>query len=114
MLKEKKDKIDHVVNFQIDDDVVVRRISGRVSHPSSGRVYNTYFAPPKVPGKDDVTGEPLVQRGDDKEDVIRKRLSVYHQYADGLIAYYEKKKLVRTVNAQQSIDTVYNQIKKFF
>jgi adenylate kinase len=114
MLNKKKDKIDHVVNFEIDDDVVVRRISGRVSHPGSGRVYNTYFAPPRVPGKDDVTGEPLVQRTDDREDVIRKRLGMYHQYADELVAYYRRKNLIRTVNAQQSIETVYNQIKKFF
>jgi adenylate kinase len=114
MLRVKKDRLHHVINFQIDDDVVIRRISGRLSHPASGRVYNAYFAPPKVPNKDDITGEPLVQRTDDKEEVIKKRLSVYHQYADELIEYYRKKNLVRTVNAQQSIDTVYNYLKTFF
>lgn len=114
MLTENKKKLDSVIQLEVPDEVVIRRISGRYWHPVSGRIYNIYFKPPKVEGKDDVTGEPLVQRSDDKEEIIKTRLGQYHQYADHLLEHYGKQGLVRKINAQQSIETVYNQVKKFF
>ncbi|HPP96548.1 MAG TPA: nucleoside monophosphate kinase, partial [Ottowia sp.] len=67
---------------------IIERMSGRRSHPASGRTYHVKFNPPKVEGKDDVTGEPLVQRDDDKEDTVRKRLEVYSQQTRPLVDYY--------------------------
>ncbi|KAL0490661.1 adenylate kinase [Acrasis kona] len=114
MLKKNNKSLEHVIVLGVEDDVVVKRISGRLSHPASGRIYNKYFRPPKVEGKDDVTGEPLTQRDDDNETAIKTRLDAYHKYADSLIKYYDGKGLVRKVNAQQPINTVYNQVKKYF
>jgi adenylate kinase len=87
-LKAGKVKIDAVVELQVDDEEIVGRMSGRRVHPGSGRVYHTKYNPPKVDGKDDVTGEPLVQRDDDKEETVRKRLQVYHQQTKPLVDYY--------------------------
>ncbi|MBI2380060.1 MAG: adenylate kinase [Gammaproteobacteria bacterium] len=80
--------VDHVVEIQVDDEEIVRRMSGRRSHPASGRVYHVVYNPPKSEGLDDVTGEPLVQREDDKEETVRKRLSVYHEQTKPLVEYY--------------------------
>lgn len=87
-LKDAQIKIDAVVELQVDDEEIVRRISGRRTHPGSGRVYHVLYNPPKVEGKDDVTGEPLVQRDDDQEETVRKRLEVYHQQTRPLVDYY--------------------------
>ena len=81
-------KIDVVVEIQVDDEEIVSRMSGRRVHPGSGRVYHVRFNPPKVEGVDDVTGEPLVQRDDDKEETVRKRLKVYHEQTKPLVDYY--------------------------
>ncbi len=81
--------IDHVVEIQVPDAEIIKRICGRRVHPSSGRVYHVDFQPPKVSNVDDLTGEPLIQRDDDKEDVIRKRLEVYHQQTAPLIKFYQ-------------------------
>jgi adenylate kinase len=83
--------IDSVVEFVVDDEEIVKRMSGRRSHPASGRVYHVVFNPPKEEGKDDVTGEPLVQRDDDKEETVRKRLKVYHDQTKPLVGYYRQK-----------------------
>jgi adenylate kinase len=83
--------IDNVVEFVVDDEEIVKRMSGRRSHPASGRVYHVVFNPPKEEGKDDVTGEPLVQREDDKEETVRKRLKVYHDQTKPLVGYYRQK-----------------------
>ena len=69
-------------------DAIIERMSGRRSHPASGRTYHIKFNPPKVEGKDDVTGEPLVQRDDDKEETVKKRLDVYSQQTRPLVDYY--------------------------
>lgn len=82
--------VDHVVEIQVDDEEIVRRISGRRSHPASGRVYHVVYNPPKQEGIDDLTGEALVQREDDKEETIRKRLSVYHEQTKPLVEYYSR------------------------
>lgn len=80
--------IDHVVEIQVDDEEIVKRMSGRRVHPASGRSYHVLFNPPKVEGLDDETGEPLIQRDDDKEETVRKRLEVYHQQTEALVGYY--------------------------
>lgn len=80
--------IDYVVEIDVPDAAIVERMSGRRSHPASGRTYHVKFNPPKVACKDDVTGEDLVQRDDDKEEVVLKRLQVYHDQTEQLIGYY--------------------------
>ncbi len=83
-------KLDYVVEIAVDDEEIVKRMSGRRVHLASGRTYHVMFNPPKVAGKDDVTGEDLIQRDDDKEDIVRKRLSVYHAQTEPLVEYYSK------------------------
>src|SRR5205814_9803459 len=80
--------IDNVVEIVVPDAVIVERMSGRRAHLPSGRTYHVKFNPPKVAGKDDVTGEPLVQRDDDKEETVKKRLEVYRAQTRPLVDYY--------------------------
>ena len=81
-------EVDVVLNIAVDNDEIVRRLSGRRTHPASGRVYHVEFNPPKVENRDDETGEELVQRDDDKEDTVRERLKVYHHQTEPLFAFY--------------------------
>ncbi len=81
-------KIDKVIEIDVPDDVIVKRLSGRRIHPGSGRVYHDTFQPPSRPNHDDVTGEPLIQRDDDKEDTVRRRLAVYHTQTQPIATYY--------------------------
>ena len=81
-------KLDYVLEIDVPFEAIIERMSGRRSHPASGRTYHVKFNPPKVEGKDDVTGEPLIQREDDKEDTVRKRLEVYSAQTRPLVAYY--------------------------
>ena len=81
-------KLDYVVEIAVDDADIIERMSGRRAHLPSGRTYHVKFNPPKVAGKDDVTGEDLVQREDDKEETVKKRLDVYHLQTEPLIVYY--------------------------
>jgi len=89
-LKEQGVAIDAVVEIDVDDDEIIKRMSGRRVHLPSGRTYHVVFNPPKVEGKDDETGEDLVQRDDDKEETVKKRLDVYHEQTEPLIAYYSE------------------------
>jgi adenylate kinase len=82
--------IDAVVDVDVPDEEIIKRMSGRRVHLASGRTYHLVFNPPKVAGKDDVTGEPLIQRDDDKEETVKKRLEVYHSQTEPLIAYYKQ------------------------
>lgn len=82
--------IDHVIEIHVDDAEIIERLSGRRVHPGSGRVYHIKYNPPKVEGRDDVTGEDLVQRDDDKEETILKRLEVYHSQTEQLVGFYRK------------------------
>jgi adenylate kinase len=82
-------ELDHVIEIAVDDEEIVQRIAGRRVHESSGRVYHTIYNPPKVEGKDDVTGEELIQRKDDTEETVRHRLSVYHSQTKPLVAFYQ-------------------------
>lgn len=89
-LKSMGIEIDRVLEIAVDDEEIVKRMSGRRVHLASGRSYHIEFNPPKESGKDDVTGEPLVQRDDDSEETVRKRLAVYHEQTEPLIDYYSK------------------------
>lgn len=97
--------IDHVIEIYIDDEVVIKRLSGRRVHPASGRVYHIEFNIPKVPGKDDITGEPLIQREDDKESTVRHRLKVYYEQTIPLLDYY-----TQLANSGESLAPVFSQI----
>ena len=81
--------IDAVVDIDVPDGEIIKRMSGRRAHLASGRTYHIVFNPPKEEGKDDETGEPLVQRDDDKEETVRTRLEVYHSQTEPLIGYYK-------------------------
>jgi adenylate kinase len=83
--------IDFVVQITVPDEEIVKRMSGRRVHPQSGRVYHVAFNPPQQPGKDDETGEPLIQRDDDREDTVRERLQVYHRQTHPLVEFYQQK-----------------------
>ncbi len=87
-MKQAGVNIDYVVEIDVPDEAIVERMSGRRSHPASGRTYHIKFNPPKAEGKDDITGEPLVQREDDKEETVLKRLEVYHSQTKPLVKYY--------------------------
>jgi adenylate kinase len=87
-MKDADIRIDYVVEIDVADREVVQRMSGRRVHPASGRTYHVVFNPPKVAGKDDVTGEDLVQRPDDVEETVIKRLNVYHEQTQPLVEYY--------------------------
>lgn len=89
-LKENDISISHVVEIDAPDDEVIRRLSGRRVHLPSGRTYHVIFNPPKVEGKDDVTGEALMQRDDDKEETVRRRLEVYRDQTAPLVDYYQR------------------------
>ena len=88
-LRDSGIQLDHVVELQVPDSAIIERMSGRRVHQPSGRSYHIRFNPPKVEGKDDVTGEPLTQRDDDREEVVRKRLDVYQQQTRPLVDYYQ-------------------------
>ena len=89
-LKKAGIRLDHVIELDIADNEIVKRISGRRVHPASGRVYHIVNHPPKTAGVDDETGEALVLRDDDREEIVRKRLDVYHDQTKPLIEYYKK------------------------
>ncbi len=89
-MKEAGVNIDYVVEIAVDDEEIIKRMSGRRAHLASGRTYHILYNPPKVDGKDDVTGEDLVQRDDDQEETVKKRLKVYHDQTEPLVAYYGK------------------------
>jgi adenylate kinase len=84
-------QLDHVLEIAVEDEEIIRRLSGRRVHPGSGRTYHIVFNPPRQEGLDDETGEPLVQRVDDQEETVRKRLAVYHEQTKPLIGYYQGK-----------------------
>lgn len=82
--------IDYVLEIDVPDEAIVERMSGRRVHPASGRTYHVKFNPPKAEGRDDITGEELIQRDDDKEETVKKRLSVYHDQTEVLVGYYNQ------------------------
>lgn len=108
-------EIDHVLEFAVADDVIVSRMAGRRVHPGSGRVYHIEYNPAKVDGKDDVTGEDLVIREDDKEATVRKRLAIYHEQTEPLVDYYQqlaKQDVVQyhSIDGTQEVDAIHQQL----
>lgn len=117
-LKQAGIYLDHVVEIAVDDSEIIKRMSGRRIHQPSGRVYHISYNPPKTPGIDDLTGEPLIQRDDDREETVRNRLKVYHQQTAPLIKYYKDwadsdtrgAPKFHRVNGTGSVDQIFNQI----
>lgn len=109
---EKVTHIDHVINLNIPTETIVDRIADRWIHPPSGRIYSYSYKPPKVRGKDDVTGEPLVQRDDDKPEAVRTRLSAYDKVTAPLVEFYEQKGFLKTFSGTKS-DVIYPEVKKW-
>ena len=106
--------IDYVLEIDVPDQDIIQRMSGRRVHTASGRTYHIKFNPPKVQGKDDVTGEPLIQRDDDREETVRKRLDVYRAQTRPLVEYYSRwaaskeahAPKVRKISGQGSVDSI--------
>lgn len=109
-------EIDLVLEIDVDDEEIVKRLSGRRVHPDSGRIYHIDYNPPKVAGKDDETGDELIQRDDDKEDTVRKRLSVYQEQTKPLVDFYTDLQAkgggvrVVTINGVAPVDEIKQQI----
>ena len=107
-------KLDYVLEIDVPFDAIIERMSGRRSHPASGRTYHVKFNPPKVAGQDDITGEPLIQREDDKEDTVKNRLNVYSAQTRPLVKYYSdwaaqepaQAPKYRAVNGQGSVESI--------
>ncbi|MCJ1257692.1 adenylate kinase [Lignoscripta atroalba] len=110
MLHERSQKLQHAVELQIDDGLLVSRITGRLVHPASGRSYHKIFNPPKETMKDDVTGEPLIQRSDDNAETLKKRLSTYHQQTSPVVAYYQKTGIWKPIDASQEPGQVWKSL----
>jgi len=111
ILESKKKKLSDVVYLDVPDSILEERITGRRIHKPSGRSYHVKFAPPKVKDKDDVTGEPLIQRADDTADVLKPRLNEYHKHSEPVLEFYKQKGLVRTVNADNKFEVVWEKIR---
>ncbi|CAB3403185.1 unnamed protein product [Caenorhabditis bovis] len=114
LLERRKTPLDTVIEFKIADDLLVRRITGRLFHIASGRSYHLEFKPPKVPMKDDITGEPLIRRSDDNEETLRKRLVSYHNMTVPLVDYYKKHGIHVAVDASKSMSDVRAHIDSVF
>ena len=112
MLQKQGTKINKVLNFAIDDAILEERITGRWIHPSSGRTYHTKFAPSKVLGVDDATGEPLIQRKDDTAEVLKSRLEAFHWQTEPVIDYYAKKGVVAQLQAERPPKEVTAEVQK--
>ena len=110
MLAVKSQKLQHAIELQIDDGLLVARITGRLIHPASGRSYHKIFNPPKEPMRDDVTGEPLIQRSDDNAETLKKRLGVYHEQTSPVVAYYQKTGIWKPIDASQEPGQVWKSL----
>jgi len=102
-IKDAGIRIDFIVEIEVEDKEIIQRMSGRRVHPASGRTYHIAFNPPKLEGKDDITGETLVQRPDDAEDTVIKRLGVYHDQTKPLVDYYTAWAMSGDTNAPKCI-----------
>ncbi|XP_043232935.1 adenylate kinase-like isoform X2 [Amphibalanus amphitrite] len=114
LLEARQKPLDSVVEFRIDDSLLVRRITGRLIHRASGRSYHEEFAPPRVPMTDDVTGEPLMRRSDDNAESLKKRLDYYHKQTKPLCDYYSGRGILASVDAAQKSDVVFANLTKIF
>lgn len=114
MLDAKRQQLKHAVELQIEDSLLVARITGRLVHPASGRSYHKVFNPPKKDMTDDVTGEPLIQRSDDNEDALKKRLGTYHSQTAPVTDYYRKTGIWRKVDASKEPGEVWKSLLTIF
>ncbi|XP_069690348.1 adenylate kinase [Periplaneta americana] len=114
LLEKRKQELDAVIEFKIDDNLLVRRITGRLIHPASGRSYHEEFHPPRVPMKDDLTGEALIRRDDDNVDALKKRLEAYHKQTQPLVDYYSLRGIHHRIDAAESAANVFGSIDKIF
>jgi len=114
MLEARKEKLDHVVELKIADQLLISRITGRLIHPASGRTYHREFHPPKKPMTDDETGEPLIQRSDDNVETLRKRLAGFHQQTGPVLQYYQNKGIYNVIDAAQSPGVVWDSLRRIF
>lgn len=114
MLRERKRPLKHAVELQIDDGLLVSRITGRLIHPASGRSYHKTFHPPKKDMTDDVTGEPLIQRSDDTEEALKKRLTTYHDQTTPVVKYYQDTGIWKPIDASQEPGQVWKSLLKSF
>ena len=112
ILSDRNQKIDVVFRLCVPDDMAIRRIAGRRFHITSGRSYNIEFNPPKIEGRDDITGEKLVQREDDKEEIVQSRLNTYHELTEPLVRYYQKQGILRAIDGTGSPEKIYIEIKQ--
>ncbi|CAG7846646.1 Adenylate kinase {ECO:0000255/HAMAP-Rule:MF_03168} {ECO:0000255/HAMAP-Rule:MF_03168}; AltName: Full=ATP-AMP transphosphorylase {ECO:0000255/HAMAP-Rule:MF_03168}; AltName: Full=ATP:AMP phosphotransferase {ECO:0000255/HAMAP-Rule:MF_03168}; AltName: Full=Adenylate kinase cytosolic and mitochondrial {ECO:0000255/HAMAP-Rule:MF_03168}; AltName: Full=Adenylate monophosphate kinase {ECO:0000255/HAMAP-Rule:MF_03168} [Serendipita indica DSM 11827] len=114
MLAQRKEKLDHVVELVIQDQLLISRITGRLIHPASGRTYHREFHPPKKPMTDDVSGEPLIQRSDDNVETLRKRLDAFHKQTGPVVDYYRKQGIWKAIDAAQSPGVVWDSLNRIF
>ncbi|KAI8321683.1 adenylate kinase [Martensiomyces pterosporus] len=114
MLDNRKQSLDHAVELVIDDSLLVARITGRLIHPASGRSYHKIFNPPKTAMTDDITGEPLIQRSDDNEATLGKRLQTYHKQTAPVAEYYKERGILRKVDAAQKPSAVWHTLLAIF
>ncbi|KAF8589688.1 adenylate kinase 1 [Ramaria rubella] len=114
MLQARKEKLDHVIELKIADQLLISRITGRLIHPASGRTYHKEFHPPKKPMTDDETGEPLIQRSDDNVETLRKRLTGYHSQTGPVLEYYKAKGIYKVIDAAQSPRVVWDSLRRIF
>lgn len=110
MLQAQSKPLKHAIELKIDDELLVARITGRLIHPASGRSYHKIFNPPKEAMKDDVTGEPLIQRSDDNEAALKKRLVTYHSQTSPVVDYYRDRKIWSGIDASQEPGQVWKSI----
>ncbi|MED5240856.1 MAG: adenylate kinase [SAR324 cluster bacterium] len=114
MLAGKNQQIDMVLRLLVKDEVLVQRIAGRRFHLESGRSYHVEFNPPEISGKDDLTGDYLIQRSDDNEDVIKSRLEIYREQTEPLVKYYEEKSVLVSIDGLGTPDEIFARIKTAF
>lgn len=114
LLEKRGTPLDRVIEFHIEEDTLVKRITGRLFHMKSGRSYHETFNPPKKEMTDDITGEPLVRRSDDNEATLRKRLETYKKSTAPLVEFYQKRNLHTRINADRPMDVVFASVAAIF
>lgn len=114
LLDKRNTNLDAVIEFSIDDNLLMRRITGRLVHLASGRSYHEEFAPPKKAMTDDVTGEPLIKRSDDNVEALKKRLNTYHTQTKPLVDYYQIRGIHHRIDAAKAATDVFKHIDSIF
>lgn len=114
LLEKRETSLDAVVEFGIEDSLLLRRITGRLIHPGSGRSYHEEFRPPKRTMTDDVTGEPLIRRSDDNVEALKKRLQAYHTQTRPLVDYYQIRGIHHRIDASKATSDVFSAIDSIF